>query len=56
MTEEIDVVETIEDEAPSVVKKKVAKKKAAKKPEVAIPCDDCKSRNICKAQGYCKHV
>ena len=38
---------------PKKTTKKVAKKKVAKK--VELPCIDCQSRNICKAQGWCKH-
>ena len=53
---ELELVSNNEEVAPAkkVTKKKVAKK-VAKKVEKAIPCDECKSRNICKAQGYCKH-
>jgi hypothetical protein len=43
------------EELPKKVVKKAAKKVAPKKPEVVIPCGECKSKNICKVQGWCKH-
>ena len=51
-TTELELVSNNDDVKPA---KKVTKKKAAKKPQIAIPCDACKSKNICKAQGWCKH-
>ena len=47
----IEEVATNPDVKPA---KKVTKKKTAKKVEKAIPCDDCMSRNICRAQGWCR--
>lgn len=49
----LELVSNNEDVKPAkkITKKKAAKKKAAK----VIPCGECKSRNICKAQGWCKH-
>lgn len=53
MTDEttIEEVATNPDVKPA---KKVTKKKAAKKAEPKIPCDDCISPNICRAQGWCR--
>lgn len=48
---ELELVSNNDDVKPA---KKVTKKKVAKKVEKAIPCGDCMSKNICKAQGWCK--
>ena len=59
-TDIVDVVDIAEEmnnvqvEQEKPVKKKVAKKKAVKK--VELPCGDCKSRSICRAQGWCKRA
>lgn len=50
---ELELVSNNDDVAPA---KKVTKKKVAKKVEKPIPCADCQSKNICKAQGWCKRV
>lgn len=54
MSEEtgLELVSNNDDVKPAkkIAKKKAVKKKAAK----AIPCADCMSRNICRAQGWCR--